>query len=355
MRNVGALFGLVLACCSGREWAQTPVPPGPAAPVPVHAPQLRLTVEVTDKAGHPITGLEESDFTVLDERNPTPIRFFYAHDNALAEPGAESIILLIDDVNVDFNEVSFERDQIENFLRSNKGRLPAPLSIVLMSEKELAQIVKPSADGNLLADQFHQWQGHPRPVPSTADWGTQERWQDSQQALEKILRFEARQPGRKLLIWIGPGWSLFDSPDMQIDDREQRTWMDMVVNASARLNETQVTLYAVDPLGMTDGAGLDASRWEAFLKPVRKFDQALIGDLALQVLATKSGGQVLYSSNDLAGELLRCANDGSAWYTLALAAQTSEKPNTWHDLQVKVAKPGVVVRTTYGYYAQPQQ
>src|ERR1700683_2260822 len=126
MRKGWAQLGLVLACCCGQAWTQTPVPPGSvtsgsAAPVPAHASQLRLTVEVTDKAGHPITGLEESDFTVLDEKNPTPIRFFYAHSNPLAEPGAESIILLIDDVNVDFNEVSFERDQIENFLRSNQG------------------------------------------------------------------------------------------------------------------------------------------------------------------------------------------------------------------------------------------
>ncbi|MGB9032813.1 MAG: VWA domain-containing protein [Acidobacteriaceae bacterium] len=346
-------FCLVLACWVGTAWAQKPAPTAAeAASAPTKVAQVRLSVEVTDKAGHPIPGLQETDFTVLDDRKPAPLRFFYAHESGVADPGAESMILLIDEVNEDLSAVTFERDQIEKFLRSNQGRLPAPLSIVMLSETELTPIAEASADGNLLAEEFLHWEGHARPVPPTADWGAEERWQESQQALDKILRYEARRPGRKLLLWIGPGWSLFTAPDVPIDEGEQKRWMDLIVNASTRLHEAQVTLYSVDPLGV--GTGLEDSRWQALLKPVRKPDQAYLGDLALQVLATQSGGQVVDSSNDLASELMQCLNDASAWYTLVIAAQSSEQPNTWHDVQVKVDRPGAVARTIDGYYAHPE-
>jgi hypothetical protein len=154
-----------------------------------------------------------------------------------------------------------------------------------------------------------------------------------------------------LLLWIGPGWSLFTTPGVEIDEREQKRWMDLIVSASARLHEAQVALYSVKPLGL--GTGLEDSRWQALLKPVRKPDQAYLGYLSLQVLATQSGGQVLDSSNDLARELSQGVNDASAWYTLVVATQTSEQPNTWHDVDVKVDKPGAKVRTINGYYAQP--
>jgi VWFA-related protein len=351
MRKRWVLCWLVLVYCVGRIWAQKPALPGAEVPAPAKTVQLRLSVEVTDKAGHPVPGLQEGDFVVLDDRNRAPIRVFHAHESGMADPGAESIILLIDEVNEGLDAVSFERDQIDKFLRSNQGRLPAPLSIVLLSETELTQIAEASTDGNRLADEFVHWEGHPRPVPPQADWGAEERWQDSLQALNKILRYEARLQGRKLLLWIGPGWSLFTTPGVEIDEREQKRWMDLIVSASARLHEAQVALYSVKPLGL--GTGLEDSRWQALLKPVRKPDQAYLGYLSLQVLATQSGGQVLDSSNDLARELSQGVNDASAWDTLVVATQTSEQPNTWHDVDVKVDKPGAKVRTINGYYAQP--
>jgi hypothetical protein len=34
-------------------------------------------------------------------------------------------------------------------------------------------------------------------------------------------------------------------------------------------------------------------------------------------------------------------------------SQKADSPDTWHDIAVKVDKPGVKVRTLNGYYAQP--
>jgi hypothetical protein len=71
------------------------------------------------------------------------------------------------------------------------------------------------------------------------------------------------------------------------------------------------------------------------------------------VFAVHSGGEVQSGSNDITGEIARCAQDTKAWYTLTFDPQKPDAPNTWHDLLVKVDKPGLKVRTDNGYYAQP--
>jgi hypothetical protein len=68
------------------------------------------------------------------------------------------------------------------------------------------------------------------------------------------------------------------------------------------------------------------------------------------VLALQSGGQVVFSSNGLTGELLQCASDATSWYSMAIAEQPGEKGNVFRDVQVKVNQPGVTVRARNGYY-----
>lgn len=326
---------------------QTSVAAAPAATGPII-----LDVEVTDKAGNPVAGLQASDFSVFDGRKPAPIVFFYAHENSPAQPEADSAILLIDDVNVDFNSVSQERSQIEAFLRSGQGHLPVPVSIVLVTETRLEQLVAPSRDGNLLAAEFDHWNGGLRRIPEAADWGDMERWQSCMGALDKVTTFLARRAGRKQLIWVSPGWELFYSANMITTEAQQKWLMQQIVGYSDRLRQEQIVVDMVDPLGTQDEAGMMASQWQSLLKPVRKWNDAYPGDLGLQVLATQSGGQVLYASNDVAEELGKCLQDASAWYTLDIARQTTTEADTWHEVQVKANRPNLVVRTRNGYYAE---
>lgn len=338
-------FLLVLTGCAAAAFAQQPPPPVP----PAHP--ILLNVQVTDRHGHPIEGLKQSDFTLLDDKKPVPIDLF--RELSGAEPGNVSIMLLIDDVNAGFNEVVFTRQQIAKFLRSSGPRLPAPVSISVLTWSKVHQLVPPSTDGNRLAQEFEESQAHMRTVPDADQYADYDRWHTSTLALEEIMNLQARRPGRLLLIWLGPGWALFDSPDSLMVQSQQTFWMRMIVGLSSGLLNGRITLESVDPLGMQDGAFNLATRWQAFLKPVRKQSDAWWADLSLQVLATQSGGQVLYSSNDAAGEIAACAQDAADFYAIRFDAQTGDKPDAWHDVEVRVDRPGVVVRTSKGYYAQP--
>ena len=78
-----------------------------------------------------------------------------------------------------------------------------------------------------------------------------------------------------------------------------------------------------------------------------------MGDLSLPVLAIQSGGLALNSSNNIAGLIQECVADAAPYYEISFDSSAAERPEEYHHLEVKVAKPGLTARTRQGYYAQP--
>jgi VWFA-related protein len=102
---------------------------------------------------------------------------------------------------------------------------------------------------------------------------------------------------------------------------------------------------------MSDTA--EGSSYKEFLRGVKSAHQAESGDLALQVFAVQSGGRVLDSSNDLAGQIANCMEDLSTFYTISFTPAHADHANDYHDLKVQVSRPGLAARTNTGYYNQP--
>jgi len=71
------------------------------------------------------------------------------------------------------------------------------------------------------------------------------------------------------------------------------------------------------------------------------------------VIASQSGGRVLNSSNDIAGEIASCFRDAAAFYRLSFDASVARNPNEYHAIEVKISKPSLTALTRTGYYAQP--
>jgi hypothetical protein len=89
------------------------------------------------------------------------------------------------------------------------------------------------------------------------------------------------------------------------------------------------------------------------LKGVPGEQQADIGYLALKVLVTNTGGRILGPDNDLAGQIDQCISDANAFYRLSFDPPHAEHADEYHDLQVQVNQPGMMVRTNSGYYNEP--
>lgn len=349
-------FCLVLLSCGGFALAQKPldIPPVAEQPAAVQAGPITLDVVVTDKAGHPIRGLQQSDFTVFDNKQPAALRSFTAHEIETAHDDPQTLILVIDDVNANFNVVSVVRTQIENYLRSNGGKLPIPVAIFMLTDRGLSQVSPASTDGNTIISVLHQKAGELHDISRSGGfYAAEERTQISLHAMERMGTYLSGAQGRKLLVWIGPGWPIFDNPNVIISSQQQRNFFSIIVELSTMLRQANVAIYSIDPTGPGDAASPRNFLWENFTKPVTKPNKADPGNLALQVFAVHSGGTVHLGTNDIAGEIAKCVNDASAWYTLSFDQQHADTPDAWHDVQVKVDKPGTVVRTSNGYYAQP--
>jgi VWFA-related protein len=333
---------------------QKPAPPALRHEPGATSPQglIQLDVVVTDKSGKPIAGLSQSDFTLLDNNHPAPILNFHAFGGAQAPPPQPvQVILLIDTVNLDFEDVSYARNGIEQFLRQDGGRLTQPVSIFWFTDKTLLMQPAPSTDGNAVAAQIDAMEGGLRDIRRSAGgWGASERVQLSLQMLDRVVHLEAKNPGRKLLIWIGPGWPMGNPPpDPRMSSKEQQGLFQNTVELSTLLREAHIDLYSVTH-GMPNGATF---MYEEYVKGVKKPSQAYFPNVDLRVLAVQSGGRVLVPSNDLAAEIESCVQDASAFYTISFAPPPADGPNEYHELKIRVGKPGLTARTNTGYYNEP--
>jgi VWFA-related protein len=324
---------------------------------PVAAPDadrhITLDVVVADHKGVLISGLTEQDFTVLDNRQPQKLVSFRAVDSSTPGPQTQ-VILLIDAVNANFTTISYERSQIQKFLAENGGRLAQPVSLIFFADKNTQVQSTPTQDGNALVAAFDKNVTALRTITfSQGIYGAQDRLDLSISTLDSLARYEATKPGRKLLIWISPGWPILSGPRIQISNKEQEDIFHTVVALSALLRQAKITLYSLDPLGTADAGSLRLTYYEEFLKGLKKPGDAQAGNLALQVLATQSGGEVLQSSNDIAALIARATRDAGAYYELTYDPPAADDLNDYRTLKVTIDKPGLEARTRTGYYAQP--
>jgi VWFA-related protein len=317
------------------------------------AQQMTLDVVVTDKSGKPVGGLTEQDFTLRDNKLPQKIVSFQAVQGNTEDPPVQ-VILLLDEVNTGFNSVAYERDQIDRFLKRDGGQLARATSFAFVTDKGLSIGEGATRDGNaLMADLDQNKSGLRTITRAQGFYGANDRLEICLRALQQLADYETPRPGRKIVLWISPGWPLLSGPGIELTPKSQQAFFANVVTLSDSLRRARITLDSIDPLGTSDTGGTRTIYYKAFLKGVKKPSQVQIGNLGLQVLAEQSGGRVLNSSNDVAGEIATCVNDTSFYYIVTFNALPGDGPNDYHALEMKVDKPGMTARTRTGYYAQP--
>jgi len=313
--------------------------------------RINLDVVVTDQSGKPVSGLDLKDFTLLDNNQPAKILSFHASGGTVqkAQPPVE-VILVLDTVNLPFQAVSVVRQQIANFLLQNGGHLAQPVSLFVLTNQGLDVQRRPTLDGTSLAADASQLDNKLRTLPRSAGfWGAVERYQLSLQTMILIAQDEEKKPGRKLLIWAGPGWPQLDNTRLKSTYDDQLLNFDLIVELSTRLRETRISAYSIS-LGQADFGTL---LYKNHLKGVKTAGQAYLPNMGLKVLAVQSGGLAVNPDNDLTTQINRCVQDAQTFYTLSFDPPHAAQANEYHDLKVLVGQPGLTARTRTGYYNQP--
>lgn len=325
-------------------------PPSPASKV-APAGRIQLDVVVTDAAGVAVNGLEPWDFKLLQDDQPRKILSFHSYGGSVKPDPPVEVILLLDTANQSFQQVAFARTEIARFLGENGGHLAHPTTIILLTDAGIRIQPRPSMDGNALVSVLEQVKGQVGSInPAMGAEGALERLQLSVHQLTAIAENEAKRPGRKLLIWVGPGWPILNGEAFRFSEKDQARYFDAIVQLSTRLREARLVLYSV---AASTGTESRTTLYQAFLKGVKSARQADTGNLALKVLVTQSGGRILGPDNDVAGQIDRCIGDADRFYRLTFDPSPAEHADEFHELKLLVDKPGLTARTNTGYYNQP--
>jgi VWFA-related protein len=317
--------------------------------------RITLDIQVNDASGNPVHGLDQKDFQLLDHGSEQPLASFQEVAGRTAQPPVEAILVL-DAMNATFEDVGLMRQGIEAFLQRDSGQLPLPVSIVFLTDRGI-KIDKPSRNGLELVKSFAKLETPIRVLDSSQGIsGAMDRVQRSLQALKSLSEYEATKPGRKLLLWMGPGWPLLAGVRSATPSAENSVrYYSSIVAATTSLRRAQITLYSVAPLNLYHDNGQSAFVYKDYLKGVTTPNQADSPYLGVQVLATHSGGLVLNKSGDLPSQIDRCLADADWYYEVTFDASTGNDLGEYRSIEVRVDRPGVSVRTNNAYYAGPAQ
>jgi VWFA-related protein len=316
---------------------------------------IRLDVVVTDKSGNPVAGLNQQDFTLRDNGQPGKIVSFQAFDGITAKPDPPvEVILVIDELSMTGLQLSIAEHEAENFLCRNQGDLAQPVSIYRINSKGLSASAQPSTDGNMLADKIaHHREPHVIWKTSDVSESLVSGAANLDQlhaliALGSIAIEERRRPGRKLMFWLGPGWTF--------NTLRASGVFDFATELSIRMREARIDVWTT-----TEPSFYDPSRHVVpTTDPI--FQQYLEGltpetvdssYLSLYVIATQSGGGMLETRNDLAGLIGKRVEQANIFYSLTFDPQRTNKVDEYHALKLEVDKPDLTAHSKTGYFDEP--
>ncbi len=318
---------------------------------------IYLDVLVTKKSGQPVTGLAAKDFSLLDDKKQEKITSF---KEVSAQEKPVEVIVLIDSINTDYDVVAEVRQQLDLFLHANGGKLPLPTALAVLGSRGVVMQGSYSTDGNLLDAALTKYTIGLREIRRSAGMvGFAERLEDSQKAMRLLATYELQRPGRKIILWISPGWRLLSGPEVQLSYDQLVSVFNQVTWLSSRLRRAQTTVYCIDPLGVEEPIQ-EVFYYQQFLAGVKSPGQVQLGDLGLQVIATQTGGLVL-NSPDVAQLLDQCIRANMDYYRISFEPpvldagrkRKGEDLAVYHNLKVSVAQPEVTVGTSTGYYLRP--
>lgn len=190
-------------------------------------------------------------------------------------------------------------------------------------------------------------------------------------SLSYIVRGLKDLPGRKSILLISDGFSLFDRKSG--DARRVLEAIDRVTDLAGR---SSVVINTLDARGLPvpffgaaesisakavsgpsgTGPGAYNKSAEMMTSRVSAYNDTTAG---LNYLAEQTGGIAINNSNDLAGGIKRVMDQQRGYYLIGYRPEEStfdkQGRRQFHKFTVKVKRPGLTVRTRKGFYGVPEE
>jgi VWFA-related protein len=392
---------------------QTPAPNAPAAQSPTFRGGInfvRVDAIVTDKKGQPITDLKQSDFEVLEDDKPQSIQQFRLvtvdGNRTAGDPPPRQIR------NRDDEELEAARDDVRVFVlflddyhvrRANSISIREPLTRFIKNQlgpNDMVAVMYPLTpvqdvsftrhfDSVLTAiDHFegrkydytprNQFEANYARYPAQAVEDI--RNQVVMGALEGLaVRLGSLREGRKTVVYVGEGLTVMLPPQMQKPDAtgpdipQDPALLGAIENSGAQqtqewfassdlnnrmrevytaCNRNNTSLYTLDPRRLAvaeydiDDGGINGTPGFASDRRALQMTQDL-----LRSMAEETDGRAIVNRNQVDAALAQAVRDSSHYYLIGYTSSEAPSDGKFHEIKVRVKRPGATVRARKGYWA----
>jgi VWFA-related protein len=182
------------------------------------------------------------------------------------------------------------------------------------------------------------------------------------QSMNQLARYLSVLPGHKNLIWFSTAFPLNLTPNDMLADpyREIADFREAVRATADLLARSRVAVYPVDARGIfEDPAAKVVNRWLEVhdarvadqLSKHLEADQAYAEHDTMEQVATATGGQAFFNTNDLRGVVDEVINYGENYYTLTYSPPTQKFDGKYRKISVWPGDPNLHVYYRAGYFA----
>jgi len=394
---------------------QQPAPAQPAEPAqqpPTFRTGInfvRVDVILTDKNGNPVGDLQQGDFDVSEDGKPQKIETFklvkldggraqamqepvreirtdYDEEAEAARDDVRLFAIFLDDYHVRKGSSLSVRKQLSTFVENNLG--PSDM-IGVMYPLESTAAVRMTRNHSAVMRGLEQFTGRKfeyepknQYEETYAHYPTEIveriRNQVSLSAIKALItHMGSLKEGRKSLLLVSEGYTNIIPPQMRNADatmpgfgnpaygnsqagtndplEDRANWLaGLDMDSDLRdlydtANKNNVAIYAVDPRGLpafefdiNEGGGIGIQTDANYLRSTMD---------TLRVLAENTDGRAIVNRNDIAVGMKQITKDQSAYYLIGYNSSQAPSDGKFHEIRVRVKRPGVQVRARKGYWA----
>src|SRR4051812_3084979 len=369
---------------------------------------VRVDVIVSDnKTGNPVADLQASDFDVAEDGEPQKIDTFklikldggtadsikeppkeirndFDEESEAARDDVRLFAIFLDDYHVRRGASMAVRGQLARFIDTQIG--PSDM-VGVMYPLEATGAVRMTRNHSAVSrglqgflgrkyeyepkNQFEEQYAH-YPTETVE----RVRNQVSLSALKAlIVHMGSLKEGRKSLIVVSEGYTYMVPPQMRNADAQQpgvgnpnafnpnagqndinedrAAWtagLDMDTDLREiydTANRNNVAIYAVDPRGLP-GFEFDINEGVGMQTDSKYLTTTMD---SLRTLAENTDGRAIVNRNDIVTGMKQITKDMSAYYLIGYNSEKAPTDGKFHEIKVKVKRPGVQVRARRGYWA----
>ncbi|MDP9051242.1 MAG: VWA domain-containing protein [Acidobacteriota bacterium] len=314
-----------------------------------------IDVTATDADGQPVYGLKQSDFSILEDGKPQPIRNFeevgvkpvmpppnlppnvYTNLQPPAPSSAVNILLLdmaneAPEDSTNPPEVSAATElqrRVKLAAKDALEQMPPGTQVAVLSMTNNLRILQSFTSNRALLEAAID--ATPYDLNGNGDKQcvqSNNRNRTVLEALDQIAVSSAAIHGRKNLIWFTVGIPAITDPN----ERPQclPDYALGLSHAYDQLTAAQVSVYPIDAQGAR------------ILGPAQ---------LSMQAVAEATGGVAYIENNDMATAVLKAINNGANYYSIAYTPPDKKYNGAYHKIEARVDKPGVQLVFRKGYYS----